>query len=69
MLIVRYIDMPYGVKGVTVKDGEGDYNIYLNSRYSPDVRTTALRHEVEHIRRGDFYREGSVGEKESTMPF
>lgn len=68
-VIVRIIDMPVGVKGITVKDAEGDYNIYLNARYSPDAQAVAFRHEVEHIKRGDFYRSGSVADKESTMPF
>lgn len=68
-VIIRIIDMPTGVKGMTVKDENDDYNIYLNARYSPDQQADAFRHEVEHIRRGDFYTDKSVGEKESTMPF
>ena len=68
-IITRIIDMPTGVKGMTVKDENDDYNIYLNARYSPDQQADAFQHEVEHIRRGDFYTDKSVGEKESTMPF
>lgn len=68
-VIIRQLDLPYGVKGVTVKDENDDYNIYINSRYSADEQDIAFYHELEHIRRGDFYRSGSVAEKESTMPF
>lgn len=68
-VIIRQLDLPYGVKGVTVKDENDDYNIYINSRYSKDEQVIAFRHELEHIRRGDFYRFGSVAEKESAMPF
>ena len=63
-VIVRIIDLPLGVKGMTVKDEEGDYNIYLNARYSPDIQAIAFRHEVKHIQNGDFYSEESVAEKE-----
>jgi hypothetical protein len=68
-VIIRQLDLPYGVKGVTVKDENDDYNIYINSRYSADEQDIAFYHELEHIRRGDFYRCGSVAEKESAMPF
>lgn len=54
-VIVRVINMPLSFRGATVKDENGDYNIYLNARYSTDVQADALRHEVEHIRLGHFY--------------
>ena len=63
-VIIRIINLPYGVKGMTVKDAEGDYNIYLNGRYSSDVQADAFRHEVEHIRLGHFYQDRPVSEME-----
>ena len=68
-VIIRIIDLPYGVDGMTVKDSNDDYNVYLNARLSESKRVIAFRHEVEHIRNGDFYSEGSVREKERRMPF
>ena len=68
-VIIRVIDLPYGVDGMTVKDSNDDYNIYLNARLSGDAQALAFRHEIEHIKRGDFWSEKSVGEKESAMPF
>ena len=68
-VIIRMIDLPVTVKGLTVKDSEGDYNIYLNSRLSADVQALAFRHEVEHIRNGDFYSDESVREMEHRIPF
>ena len=61
--------MPVGVHGMTIKDENDDYNIYLNARLSGDAQVVAFRHELEHIKRGDFYSEKGVGEIESTMPF
>ena len=68
-VIVRMIDLPYTIKGLTVLDEEGDYNIYLNARLSPDIQAEAFRHEVEHIKNGDFYTDESVADKERRIPF
>lgn len=55
-VIIRLIDLPAGTNGVTVKDENGDFNVYINARLSADARARAWRHEVGHIRRGDFYK-------------
>ena len=52
--IIRYIDLPYTVKGVTVRDETGFYNIYINSRLSWEEQWKAVNHELEHILRDDF---------------
>lgn len=57
-LIVRQLDLPIGVNGVTFLDENGDYNIYLNSRYSHDAQAKTFRHEIAHIIQGHF----SLGE-------
>ena len=59
-VIIRLIDMPLNVHGVTRMDTEGDYNIYINARLSEDGRAAAFRHEIEHIRQGHFYSEDPV---------
>lgn len=63
-VIIRVIDLPPGVKGMTVKDEEGDYNIYLNGRLSNDQRVEAFRHELDHIKFGHFYSNSPVSVKE-----
>lgn len=55
-MIIRKIDLPIGVSGITVLDENGDYNIYLNARLSYDGQADAFSHEVEHIKQGHFYR-------------
>jgi hypothetical protein len=55
-MIIRKIDLPIGVDGITVLDENGDYNVYLNDRLSYDAQAEAFRHEVEHIKQGHFYR-------------
>lgn len=56
-IIIRKLNLPDGVNGMTVLDSEGDYNIYLNDRLSFDAQAEALRHEVAHIQRGHFHTE------------
>lgn len=53
--IVRYVDLPCSVRGVTVLDFDGNYNVYINSRLSYDVQQGALEHELNHIKNNDFY--------------
>lgn len=59
-VIIRMIDLPYKVDGFTVKDSEGDYNVYINARHSDGKRVETFRHELDHIKRGHFYRSEPV---------
>ena len=56
--------MPLATKGVTVKDAEGDYNVYINALYSDAVQRETFNHEMRHIMNGDFYDDRPVAEKE-----
>lgn len=55
-MIVRKINLPVSVPGITVLDENGDYNVYLNDRLSCEAQAEAFRHEVEHIKQGHFYK-------------
>lgn len=68
-VIIRLIDLPETVRGFTVKDENDDYNIYINARLSEDGRAAAFRHEVDHIRRGHFYDQKTVAEKEQEINY
>ncbi len=59
-VIVRLRDMPNGIRGVTVLDSDGDYNVYINSRLTGQIQRIAYVHELRHIRRGDFHSERSI---------
>ena len=68
-IIVRIVPLPRNVRGCTVPDENGDYNIYIAERLDPDDRVRVFRHEVEHIKRLHFQRgDKSVAEKESEIP-
>ena len=54
MTIVRLVKLPPSVRGFTLLDGDGNYNIYLNKNQATERLRSALKHEVEHIVAGDF---------------
>ncbi len=66
-IIVRGIELPPKIKGVTVIDGEGDYNVYINTLLSPEAQKRAQKHELTHIIKDHFYNYDPViiNEKEA----
>lgn len=65
---VRIINLPASIKGVTVRDGNGDYNVYINSALSPDKQKETLKHEMTHIDRNDFDSFDDIFEIEDIDP-
>lgn len=60
-IITRLVDdLPGSVRGMTIRDANGDYNIYLNAKLSYEELQTVYRHELAHITGHDFDREGPV---------
>lgn len=60
MVIVRVAALPSTVRGVTVPDEDGNYNVYLNQRLSYETQRRAYLHEIEHITEDDFNSDESV---------
>jgi len=59
------LDLPYGIRGYVREDSEGDYNIYINSRYSEEEQRKILAHELGHVTRRDFTNDLPIEEAES----
>lgn len=53
-IFIRLVNLPSTVKGITVTDGNDDYNIYINAKLSPDEQEKVLEHEKRHIENNDF---------------
>ncbi|MBS5480710.1 MAG: hypothetical protein KHX46_06180 [Clostridiales bacterium] len=51
---IRYIALPATVRAMTVRDGDGHYNIYINTQLSAEQQQDALLHEMQHLLRDDF---------------
>ena len=67
-IYIRYIPLCGSVRGFTVEDYNGDYNIYINADLSPQATTEALEHELQHIKRNDFGKEASEIEELHSVP-
>ena len=59
-MIIRVEKLPASINGITIKDDNGDYNIYINSCICEDARANAFRHEIQHIRKGHFYSSDDI---------
>ena len=64
---IRKIPLPFSVRAFTLPDSQGDYNIYINQRLSPEQQEKSLAHEKKHIQRGDFLKEESASSIENAM--
>lgn len=53
-IIIRIVDLPCHIKGVTIPHLDGTYNIYINAKYSVEMQNDILRHELTHIKNFDF---------------
>lgn len=62
---IRYVNLPCRVKGVTVMDKDGFFNVYINARLDTWHQRLAVQHELTHISRGDFFREEDLRKIES----
>ena len=52
---VRYVDFPVTVKGVTIPNDDGTFDIYINSVLCEEQQRECLEHELRHIRKDHFY--------------
>ncbi len=53
-VVIRIIDLPICVKGVTVPHSDGTYNIFINARYPIDIQQDTLKHELKLVENFDF---------------
>lgn len=56
-VILRYINLPYSVRGYVQEDPNGDFNIYVNSRLSYEMQQATIKHELNHIEQDHFYND------------
>lgn len=66
-IIVRLMPMPPSLRGVTIPDPDGNYNIYINQNLAYEMQRKTYLHELEHIEKGHFNSDKPVSEIESKM--
>lgn len=64
---IVYIDLPCHIKAMTAMDSDGFYNIYVNARLNYEEQKKAIKHELTHIYRDDFYKQDDPIEKIETI--
>ncbi len=52
---IRGLELPLTVKGATVLDSDGNYNVYINILLSDEAQLKAVEHEITHIIKEHFY--------------
>ena len=52
---IRGLELPLSVKGITVLDSDGNYNVYINILLSDETQLKAVEHEITHIIKEHFY--------------
>ena len=61
---VRFIPLPWAVRGFVTPNDDDTYSIYINSLLPEEIQRAALEHELRHIQNGDLYSAKSVAELE-----
>ena len=57
-VFVRQIELPRTVKGFVTPNDDGTYSVYLNSLCDEETQRRTLEHELRHLDRNHFEREG-----------
>ena len=63
-ILIRYVELPISIRGMTQYDEDGTPLIFINARHSFTVQQEAIAHELEHVRRDDGYNDLSIKEAE-----
>lgn len=61
---IRFVDLPAGIKGITVLKKDF-YSVYINAGLSSEEQQKAIKHELTHIKREDFYSDAAIEEIEN----
>lgn len=54
-IYIRGLELPAKVKGITVLDENGDFNVYINVSLSFAMQMQTTNHEIRHIKLEHFY--------------
>ena len=68
-IIIRLINLPTDIKGFCSPSPDGTYNVYLNAKHSHETLCKTYKHELEHIKSGDFESSEDVSDLELRAKF
>lgn len=58
---VRLLNLPSSIRGMTVTDPDGNYNVYINQNLAHEMQAQTYLHEVNHIKNNDFQEDKPIG--------
>jgi hypothetical protein len=66
-IFIRTINLPSAVRGLTVPDVDGNYNVYVNAKLNYELQQITVHHEICHITNNDFESTEPVKEIENRV--
>jgi hypothetical protein len=57
------------VRGLTVTDPDGNYNVYINRNLAYEMQAKTFLHENKHIKNNDLYSDGPVAALEQRVNY
>lgn len=55
-----YVDLPTTIRSFVVSNSDMSFTIMINAKMGKEQQLLAYRHEINHIKNGDYDRNGSV---------
>ena len=59
-IFTYYADMPAAIRSFVVSNSDMSFTIVINSRIGSEQQLLAYKHEIEHIKNGDYDKHCSV---------
>lgn len=59
-IFTYYADMPTTIRSFVVSNKDMSFTIMINAKIGRDQQLIAYRHELDHIRNGDYDKNNSV---------
>lgn len=59
-IFTYYVDMPSTIRSFVVENNDMSFSIIINSRIGKEQQLIAYKHEIEHIKNGDFDKRSSA---------
>ena len=53
-IFTYYVDMPATIRSFVVSNSDMSFTIVINSRIGSEQQLLAYKHEIEHIKNGDY---------------
>lgn len=60
---VRFVPLPYSIRGACTRNGDGTYNIFINARLNQPLQQDTFLHELVHCEKGHLDYRSDIPEE------